>query len=219
MMKIKSIFVLMIYVMILISCRTTNKTSDSVTGMIYDNEGECVAGVKIFVEGRLIAQSDIYGHFYVPIEELNRNNKVELTKDEYESVSLEIDSFASVKMLYVVMRSYRQMLNEIEQSIADGEYEKGLELGHKAKEIKKSMYMDYLESVILICKKNYYPAIHILEKIVDNEKTNKYCILLLSDAYEMTSQKEKAIAMLEEKSKEFPDNDISDRLASLCSMN
>ena len=79
--------------------------------------------------------------------------------------------------------------------------------------------IDYLESTILICSRNYYPAIDILEKISNGEKANKYCILLLADAYERTSQKEKAVVMLKAKSKEFFDDDISDRLAELCNMN
>ena len=218
-MKIRLFVVLSIFSMFVFSCKTTETNTDMITGMIYDNEGECVSGVKIFVEGKLIAQSDLYGHFYVPVNELSENHQVELSKEEYEAITMKIDPFSSVKMLYVVMRNYRQILNEIEQSISDGEFGKGLELCHKAKNIKNSVYIDYLESTILICSRNYYPAIDILEKISNGEKANKYCILLLADAYERTSQKEKAVVMLKAKSKEFFDDDISDRLAELCNMN
>ena len=158
-MKIRLFVVLPIFSMFVFSCKTTETNTDTITGMIYDNEGECVSGVKIFVEGKLIAQSDLYGHFYVPVNELSENHQVEFSKEEYEAITMKIDPFSSVKMLYVVMRNYRQILNEIEQSISDGEFGKGLELCHKAKNIKNSVYIDYLESTILICSRNYYPAI------------------------------------------------------------
>ena len=50
-MKIRLFVVLSIFSMFVLSCKTTETNTDTITGMIYDNEGECVSGVKIFVEG------------------------------------------------------------------------------------------------------------------------------------------------------------------------
>ena len=153
-------------------CASTSKKEQTVNGVVYDGDNQCLSDVGIFIDGKKISETDTYGHFYFNRALLKQKSLFTVQKSGYEKIEIcgseEISSF-----LYLTMFSCSSLIEKSMNALLSGnisEAEVFLNKAAKAdSEKKQDKSIVMLECLILYRQKRYEECIKRLD-----EACNKY---------------------------------------------
>ena len=144
---------LLVMVPFLNSCQSARmEGNDSVYVMVYGFDDNALGLVTVFVDGREVGKTDVYGRLIFPLtggeEEKKKAHELRLEKEGYLPVS-DMVVYAPSLVLYYRMGDYYHFMRESEKALDSGNYEKALELIELALTARKTDDALYLKAVIL----------------------------------------------------------------------
>ena len=90
-------------------------------GMVYDEENQPCAGVRLAVDGREGPLSDVRGRFVVP--DLARGeHQLVARKDGYEDLAVSIAFLERTDVLHLSMTSFDQLLGMAQEALRDARF-------------------------------------------------------------------------------------------------
>lgn len=146
---LKAFFILML-LSIMTSCKSSPKIeSDYMYLMIYDYENNGIKDVSIFLDEKLLGQSDINGRFFIPIVKETENHTIKLQKKGYETITQKIKISANI-VLYYKMASSSYYFSEAEKLFDQNDIDGAIKLIDKAIDIEGKDEFLFFKSIILV---------------------------------------------------------------------
>jgi tetratricopeptide (TPR) repeat protein len=185
--------------------------------MIYDGGNRPIKEVKIYVEDKFSAVSDIHGHFSLGGLKIGKGYHIKACKENYEEVSLEIDYLDPGNVLYINMYHRDHLLTLAEQALRNRDWLQTESLLTRAEEIRGEYpSAEYLRGILAYYKGEYGDALNILTKLTENEKNAPYLYLFMADLYQYyTENTERAIFFLNKFLELRYDEEVADRVRLL----
>ncbi|MBQ3800173.1 MAG: PEGA domain-containing protein [Treponema sp.] len=149
MRKLRKFFTLLLpaCAMIIFSCATTTeKKIDSAYVMVYDWDNSGVMDVEVFIDGRKVGKTDIYGRLSFPSGK-ERECALRAEKDGYETVETRMPVRAG-QLLYFKMGTGAYYAEKAETLLDGNELEKALKMIDKALETGDRSDWRFLKKVI-----------------------------------------------------------------------
>lgn len=172
-MKVNVFFLLSIFLFVN-GCKSLPSSSDSINGMVYNWDSEPLSGVAVFRNDRFYCNTDLYGHFYVKIQDIQDNCNFKFVKGGYRSVELNRIEGKGSLFFYVKMKDSRQLIADLENEIRKCDYTKGLMTFEEIVALDhKNNYARYLGAIAAYKLENFDRASEILSKIEDSSR-NEY---------------------------------------------
>jgi tetratricopeptide (TPR) repeat protein len=204
------------------SCATNpalKKTSHGLYGMIYDGDNRPVKEVKIYVENKFSAVSDIHGHFSLAGLKTGKGYHIKACKENYEEVTLEIDYLDPGNVLYINMYHTDQLLARAEQVLRNKDWLQTESLLTRAEETRGDYPpIEYLRGILSYYKGEYEKALNILTKLTEKEKNAPYLYLFIADLYQYhTEDTERAVFFLNKFLELRYDEEVANRVRLLVS--
>lgn len=146
----KSSATILFVCMLLLSCASSpDKKIDSAYVMVYDRENSEVMDAVIFVDGKAVGSTDIYGRFLFPINKTeNRSHAVRIEKKGYETISMET-ALRPGQLLYFRTGTGAYYAELAEECMDRNEEERAIEMIDKALEIEDRKDWHFLKTIIL----------------------------------------------------------------------
>jgi len=146
--------------------------------MIYDYENTPVAGVAVYLDGKLIVESDIQGRFV--FEKMKSGTySVKLVKKGYEVLE-ETFKYDPMQVLYFKMVSASQLLVTAETALDNGEFADAENLLNRALLLEPNRPdVLFLKSIISYLQKRDKEAVEILEGLIKSGSTDPSVARLL----------------------------------------
>ncbi|MDR2079547.1 MAG: carboxypeptidase regulatory-like domain-containing protein [Treponema sp.] len=204
------------------SCATTpglKKPAHGLYGMIYDGDNRPIKEVKIYVENKFSAVSDIHGHFSLAGLKTGNGYHIKAYKENYEEVTLEIDYLDPGNVLYINMYHTDQLLTQAEQALRDKDWLQTETLLTRAEKARGNYpSIEYLRGILSYYKGEYDEALNILTKLTEKEKNAPYLYLFMADLYQYyTEDTERAVFFLNKFLELRYDEEVANRARLLIS--
>jgi tetratricopeptide (TPR) repeat protein len=204
----------------LLSCASspvTRKTSQGLQGMIYDGDNRPVKEVKVYVNKKASAISDIHGHFTLAGLKTGRKYRIRALKDNYEEAALDIYYTDPKSVLYLSMSHRDQLLSRAEQAIKEGEWALSASLLTRAGALGTEYPpAQYLWAALAFRRGEYNEALDILVKLEETERNAPYLCLFIADLCQyFTGDNDRAAAFLNKFLELRYDPEIAARLQGL----
>ena len=105
--------VFMVFVLAFTGCESTKFTKSYINGLVYTYESEAVPDAQVYIDDKLVAYSDLFGHFNI-YKALSSKNKYKLTIKSKGYITYEEEIFinSNVKVLYVQLNSIEAELDK-----------------------------------------------------------------------------------------------------------
>jgi tetratricopeptide (TPR) repeat protein len=185
----------------LLSCASNpgiKKTSQGLRGMIYDGDNRPVKEVKLYVNNKLSAISDIHGHFSLAALKTGKNYRITALKDNYEEASLDLYYRDPKNVLYLSMSHRDQLLSRAEQAIKAEDWALSASLLTRAEALGAEYSpTQYLWAALAFRRGEYTEALNRLSKLEETEKNAPYLCLFIADLCQYhTGDNDRAAAYL-----------------------
>jgi tetratricopeptide (TPR) repeat protein len=139
--------------------------------MIYDNENTPVSGVAVYLNGKLIVESDIQGRFV--LEKMKKAvYSVKLTKKGYETLE-ENFKYDPMQVLYFKMINASQLLVMAETALDNSEF------ADAENHLDRALLLEpnrpdilFLKSITCFLQKRNKEAVEILEGLIKSGSTD-----------------------------------------------
>lgn len=180
----KSLYILLISLLFITGCKSTNQVLPVVQGMIYDGDNEPVSDVEVYINNRKNAISDIYGHF--TLAALNEGKKYELKaiKKGYEEKLFSFSYTNPSQVIYLRMYSSAELINLAETLVDQKKYNDAETYLIRAEQAGGSyLSVNYLRAVIYVLKSDYDTALKYANDIIAAGYVDSYIYILLADIY------------------------------------
>lgn len=204
---------------ILSGCSTlsTGAKLPPLNGMIYDNDNKPVNDCSIMIDGKLRAQSDVYGRFSLSGLRKNDKHTVSVEKQGFEKIEIDLVYSDPTQILYIHMFSSSQLLAEAEKSLKNNDLGIAENFISRAESIKAdSSITGYLRAVVLYQRKQYKECTALLSTLLDNNKNQPFVYLFLADVNQYQLDDSVAtIQYLKQYLELKRDPDVEERLRSL----
>jgi tetratricopeptide (TPR) repeat protein len=169
----------------LLSCASNpglKKTGRGLNGMIYDGDNRPVKEVKLYVNGKLGAISDIHGHFSLPGLKTGKNYRIKALKDNYEEEGLDIYYTDPQNVLYLSMSHRDQLLSRAEQALKEGDWALSASFLTRAGALgEEHAPTQYLWAALAFRRGEYRQALDMLVKLEETERNAPYLCLFIAD--------------------------------------
>jgi tetratricopeptide (TPR) repeat protein len=185
----------------LVSCASNPgliKTTLGLRGMIYDGDNRPVKEVKLYVNDKLSAVSDIHGHFTLAGLKTGKNYRIQARKDNYEVEALDIYYSDPKNVLYLSMSHRDQLLGRAEQALREENWALSASLLARAEALDEGYSpTQYLRAALAFRRGEYREALDILFKLEETEKNAPYLCLFIADLCQyFTGDKDRAAVFL-----------------------
>jgi tetratricopeptide (TPR) repeat protein len=185
----------------LFSCASNpgmKKTAQGLYGMIYDGDNRPVRDVKLYVDDKLSAISDIHGHFTLAGLRPGKNYHVKALKDNYEEEALDICYGDPTNVLYLSMSHRDQLLGRAEQALREGNWALSASFLTRAGALGADYApAQYLWAALAFRRGEYNEALDILVKLEETEGDAPHLHLFIADLCQyFTGNNERAAASL-----------------------
>jgi len=158
--------------------------------MIYDNENTPVSGVSVYLNGKLIVESDIQGRFV--LEKMKDGvYSVKLIKKGYESLE-ETFKYDPMQVLYFKMINASQLLAMAETALDNNEF------SDAENHLNRALILEpnrpdilFLKSITFFLQKRNNDAIVILEGLIKSGSTDLSVSQLLEKINQMQKEEGK----------------------------
>ncbi len=142
----------------LYGCTSIEETADNkfvtapLMGMLYTSEGLAADEVKIFIDGKAAAVSDINGRFVIPEAEKGRHH-FEFRKEGMETLTTELDFRNPAQILYASMIPLDEILEKLEEALKQNRMADAGNLIKRGSAVKEDdPRIEYLRIVYLVKK-------------------------------------------------------------------
>lgn len=156
-MKYKRVFNILLPVIILsflFSCvSTSEKKIDSAYVMVYDYDNSEVMNAYVFIDGKEIGSTDIYGRFMFPCEK-EKEVLISVKKERYETIETKTVIKAGM-VIYFKIGSGSYYADRAEKFLDEDDIDNALVMINKAIEIDNRKDWCYLQEIILMESKKY----------------------------------------------------------------
>jgi tetratricopeptide (TPR) repeat protein len=215
-----SILFLGLFTTALFSCAShpeIKKTSQGLYGMIYDGDNKPVREVKLYVDDKLSALSDIHGHFSLGTLKTGKNYRVKALKDNYEEAELDLYYTDPQNVLYINMSHRDQLLGRAEQALREGDWAPAASLLARAEALGEGYSPAlYLRAALAFRRGAYREALDILVKLEETDGNAPYLHLFIADLCQyFTGGNDRAAASLQKFLDLRYDPEIAARLQAL----
>lgn len=185
-------------------------------GMVYDEENQPCAGVRLSVDGREGPLSDVRGRFVVPELTRGEHNLV-ARKDGYEDLTVSITFLERTDVLHLRMTSFDQLLGMAQEALQDARFGDAEAYCARAERLDPSdAVLRYLFALHAWKTGQFAAAVGHLKAIVSAGGKQPAVLLFLADLYERNlGDREKAIESLEAYLVLRSDPDAEQRLKAL----
>ncbi|MFP3042355.1 carboxypeptidase regulatory-like domain-containing protein [Treponema primitia] len=196
--------------------QTQKRTSQGLYGMIYDGDNRPVKEVKIYVDDKFAAISDIHGHFSLPSLKSGEEYRIKACKEYYEAVELALDYLDPQNVLYISIYHADQLLNQAEQALRNKEWVQTESLLSRAEDAHGDYpSIQYLRGILAFHKGEYDNALGILISLTEQEKAS-YLYLFIADLYQYyTGDKDRALLFLNKFLELRYDTEVDNRIRNL----
>lgn len=194
-MKLRS-FLSIIFAIVLVSCKTGGEDhfieSSGLPGMIYDGYNKPCKNVQIqvyrlvddFGELLLAVESDINGRFTLPALKQG-NYRIELYKEDHETLVKEINYSSPLEVLYMKMYSQDQILDMAVQSLEERRIVRVENYLKRSESIQSDdPYHLYVQSIYMYSIEDYEQSLEYLKALVHQGYLFPYVHLLMADIYQ-----------------------------------
>jgi tetratricopeptide (TPR) repeat protein len=204
----------------LLSCASNpviRKTSQGLYGMIYDGDNRPVKEVKLYVNDKLNAVSDIHGHFTLAGLKTGKNYRIKALKDNYEEETVDIHYTDPKDVLYLSMSHRDQLLSRAEQALKEGDWASAVSLLTRAEALGADYApAQYLWAALAFRRGEYDRALDILMKLEETEGNSAYVCLFIADLCQyFTGDNDRAVVFLNKFLELRYDPEIAARLQEL----
>jgi len=185
-------------------------------GMIYDQDNRPVANVKLQVDGKPVAESDLNGRFLIP--RLARgDHKVVATKPEFETLRIDLNFSNETQVLYLQMFSQSQLLAMAETRITQRNWQQARTLLERAGKIdRRDPVYRYVVAILDYRTGNPTQAASDLSQLLASGVEDPSVDLFLADIYQYSlKMPQKAIPYLKEYLAQKGDDAVSRRLSAI----
>ncbi len=122
----KNLFIMM-FVFLFVSCNSINYKDLELMGIVYDYENQCLQSCEIYLNNKLVAKTDLNGHFKILIDEPSSKELV-VKKKNYEIKKMNLDEISNSKCLFIKLKSSEELLIEILKELDNENYKIASEL-------------------------------------------------------------------------------------------
>jgi predicted Zn-dependent protease len=204
----------------LFSCASVSgirKTTQGLYGMIYDGDNRPVRDVKVYVGDKLMALSDIHGHFTLAGLKTGKQYRIKALKDNYEEEALDIYYADPANVLYLSMSHRDQLLGRAEQAIREGDWAVAASLLTRAEALGADYApAQYLRASLAFRRGEYDEALDILAGLEATEGDAPYLHLFIADLCQyFAGDNDRAAASLNKFLELRYDPEITERLRAL----
>jgi tetratricopeptide (TPR) repeat protein len=204
----------------LLSCASNpglKKTDRGLNGMIYDGDNRPVKEVKLYVNDKLGAISDIHGHFTLTGLRLGRNYHIKALKENYEEEALDIQYRDAQTVLYLSMSHRDQLLSRAEQALREGNWALSASFLTRAGSLGADYPpTQYLWASLAFRRGEYHKALDMLVKLEETERNAPYLCLFIADLCQyFTGDNDRAVVFLNKFLELRYDPEIAARLQGL----
>jgi len=185
-------------------------------GMIYDRENRPVAGAEVFLDGQLLARSDINGRFCLGEPRFGAH-RVEVAKKGYEGASFALDYRDATQVVYAKLVSAAQLVAAARTAAQFRRWSESLALLDRAEALgEPDPAARYLRALVLFRRGDSEAAKDLLEAILADGFDEPYVHLFLADIcqYRLEDARQ-AATHLERYLAERGDPDAEKRLEAL----
>jgi hypothetical protein len=167
-------------------------------GMVYDEENQPCAGVRLSVDGREGPMSDVRGRFVVPDLARGEHGLV-ARKDGYEDLTVSIAFLERTDVLHLRMISFDQLLGMAQEALQDARFGAAEAYLVRAERLDPvDAVLRYLFALHAWKTGQFVAAVGHLNAIVSAGGKQPAVLLFLADLYERNlGDREKAIESLE----------------------
>ena len=177
--------VFIVFVLSFTGCESTKFTKSYINGLVYTYESEAVPDAQIYIDDKLVAYSDLFGHFNI-YKALSPKNKYKLTIKckGYLTYEEEIFINSNVKVLYVQLNTIEaeldKKLDEVCGLILNRNYSNArLKLLELKESNSDNAEINYLLSSIYFAEEKYSEAKELLYLAKNADESNVYISSLL----------------------------------------
>ena len=167
-------------------CESTKFSKSYINGLVYTYESEAIPDAQVFIDDKITAYSDLFGHFNIH-KSFSPENKYKLTIKKKGYITYEEDVFfnSNVKVLYVQLQSIEteldKELDEMCELILNKNYSKAKPILLKLKEsYPDNTEINYLLSSIFFTEEMYTEAKELICLSPNADETNVYISNLFS---------------------------------------
>jgi len=190
-------------------------------GMLYDEENQPCAGVKLAVDGAASKSdtglvTDIRGRFMLP--DLSRGeHSLMATKEGYEQLTVKILFQNRTDVLFLRIISFGQLLAKAEKALEERKWDDAEMFLVRAEKLEAGdTVLQFLRAVKAYKTEKFDDAVDLLNGILDKEVREPSIYLFLADIYQKNlSDPQRAIESLEGFLTKRADSDVEKRLAAL----
>lgn len=122
----KNLFIMM-FIFLLLSCNSINYKDLQLMGIVYDSENQALQFCEIYLDNKLLAKSDLNGHFKIFVDETFSKELI-VKKKNYEIKKINLDEISSSKCLFIKLKSSEELLSEILKELDNRNYKNASEL-------------------------------------------------------------------------------------------
>jgi tetratricopeptide (TPR) repeat protein len=204
----------------LVSCASNPgiaKTTLGLRGMIYDGDNRPVREVRLYVNGKLNAISDIHGHFVLASLKTGKRYRIQALKDNHEEAALDIYYTDPKSVLYLSMSHRDQLLSRAEQALREGDWALSASLLTRAGALDGDHApTQYLWATLAFRRGEHDRALEILVALEERERNAPYVCLFIADLCQyFTGDNERAAVFLNKFLEARYDPEIAERLQSM----
>lgn len=145
----RKIFILLCLSFLIVSCVSKPEYKvDSVYIMVYGYDSSEIMGCSVFIDGRNVGKTDVYGRFVFPVKNRKKEiSEIKVEKSGYETVS-EKTIITPGQVLYFKVGTAEYYADSAEKLFDGGNKEEALKMINKAILIKDRKDFKYLKEVI-----------------------------------------------------------------------
>jgi hypothetical protein len=190
-------------------------------GMMYDEENQPCAGVKLAVDG-VASESDtgfvtdIRGRFMLPALSHGEHSLV-ATKEGFEQLTVKVLFLSRTDVLFLRMVSFGQLLAKAEKALEERKWDDAESLLARAEKLDAGdSVLQFLRAVKAYRTENYVDAVDLLDGILAKGVKEPSIYLFLADIYQKNlADPQKAVDSLEAYLAKRADSEAEKRLAAL----
>lgn len=150
-MKLKSVSLLVLFTSFLLtifSCASTpEKKIDSAYVMVYDYENSGVMNASVYIDGKIVGHTDIYGRLMFPCDK-EKEVLIRAEKPGYETVETKTAVKSGI-VIYFKMGSGSYYASKAEKLFDEHDNFNALKMIDKALEIEERKDWRYLQEIIV----------------------------------------------------------------------
>ena len=151
------------------SCASSSVKEKTVDGLIYDEKNCPLSNVSVFVKGKKISETDIYGHFSFDAGRISQDDILVFMKTDYETLELPFSLSEYPSLLYITLQSIDYLTNKTAGLVKLGKYDEADKI---IEHLKNSDCDDQNRLLIAIIECSYLSLKG--EKILCEERARKY---------------------------------------------